>query len=74
MLSALNKSIAFDSASRPLPLALVDGAHRPPNTSSEMIIYHCSLLPHRRCTLEKVGTEDYRRLISTSKGLKLVIE
>lgn len=42
MLSALNRliaSIAFDSASRPLPLALMDGAHRQPNTSSIIAFY-----------------------------------
>ena len=40
--------------------------------STKHIIRHCSLRSTRQRMLEEAGTTDYRKLVTTSKGMKLV--
>lgn len=40
--------------------------------TAKHVIMYCRLRPHRRRVLEEAGTTDYRRLISTPKGLRVV--
>lgn len=40
--------------------------------TAKHIIRYCILRPHRRRMLEEAGTTDYKKIVSTSKGLRAV--
>ena len=40
--------------------------------TAKHIVRYCSLRPHRQRMLEEAGTMDYRKIVSTPKGLKAV--